>query len=80
MEKTTHPDIDIIYMQVRVYRLACENWAATPDEILDIFKKNHLFEKIKDCYEAFHLYGDEGVLEDLYDMITVGEKPKWKTE
>ena len=75
-----HPDIDIIYMQVRVYRLACEEWDATPETVLAIFKSNKLFEKIKDCYEAFHLYGDNGVLEDLYDMITVGEKPRWKTK
>lgn len=75
-----HPDIDIIYMQVRVYRLACEEWDATPETVLAIFKSNKLFEKIKDCYEAFHLYGDIGVLEDLYDMITVGEKPRWKTK
>lgn len=76
MEETSRRGIDIMYMQVRVYRLACEKWAATPDEILNIFKRNHLFEKIKDCYGAFHLYGDEGVLEDLYEMIFVGEKPK----
>ena len=75
-----HPDIDIIYMQVRVYRLACEEWDAIPETVLAIFKSNKLFEKIKDCYEAFHLYGDKGVLEDLYDMITVGEKPRWKTK
>ena len=79
MKEQRYSDHEIIYMQVRLYHLACEKWDATPKEILAIFKKNNLFLKIKECYDSFHLYGDEGVLEDLFQMIE-GEKPKWKTK
>jgi hypothetical protein len=79
MKEQRYSDHEIIYMQVRLYHLACEKWDATPKEILAIFKKSNLFLKIKECYDSFHLYSDEGVLEDLFQMIE-GDKPKWKTK
>ena len=79
MKEQRYSDHEIIYMQVRLYHLSFEKCDSTPKEILAIFKKNNLFLKIKECYDSFHLYGDEGVLEDLFQMIE-GEKPKWKTK
>ena len=58
MKEQRYSDHEIIYMQVRLYHLACEKWDATPKEILAIFKKNNLFLKIKECYDSFHLYGE----------------------
>lgn len=39
MKEQRYSDHEIIYMQVRLYHLACEKWDATPKEILAIFKE-----------------------------------------
>ena len=55
MKEQRYSDHEIIYMQVRLYHLACEKWDATPKEILAIFKKNNLLNRILNCAVAIEI-------------------------
>lgn len=60
---------EIIFMQIRLIRLASEEWNLPIDKIVEIFKKMNVFDYIEKGYGIFHCEGDEAVLEDIEDFL-----------
>ena len=55
--------IQILYMQVRLVRLASEEWGRSIDEVNEIFRDNDVYHFIEDMWELFHIQGDMAVLD-----------------
>lgn len=53
----------IIYMQARIMRLASEKWKKPMDEIAELFTKYRVLYYIEECFEIFHVEGDEAAME-----------------
>lgn len=60
---------EIIFMQIRLIRLASEEWHLSIDKIIEIFKNKNVFSYIEKGYGIFHCEGDEVVLEDVGDFL-----------
>ena len=60
---------EIIFMQIRLIRLASEEWHLSIDTIIEIFKHKNVFSYIEKGYGVFHCEGDEVVLEDVGDFL-----------
>lgn len=56
---------EIIFMQIRLIRLASEEWNVPIDKIVEMFKKMNVFDYIEKGYGIFQCEGDEAVLEDI---------------
>ena len=50
---------DLFMLQVRLFRLAQIRWDKSAAESEKIFVRYGINEYIKDCYEFFHVQGDE---------------------
>ena len=55
----------IIYMQVRIMRLASEAWNLTIETISEIFSKFDVLQYIKSCFGIFHVEGDDAIFDDV---------------
>lgn len=60
---------EITYMQARIARLAAEKWGLSIREVGRILEECKVLEYIRDCWELFHLEGDEAVWEDLQPYL-----------
>lgn len=60
---------EITFMQIRLIRLASEEWHLPIDKIVEIFKKADVFSYIETGYGIFHCEGDEAVLEDIDSFL-----------
>lgn len=59
----------ILYMQIRLIRLASKYWGKTMDATAVLFKKFNIFQYIEDCFEIFHTEGDEAIFEDIQQYL-----------
>lgn len=59
----------IIYMQARIIRLASEEWNEPVEKITELFVKHSVLQYIEQCFDIFHLEGDEAVLEDVTSYL-----------
>lgn len=55
----------IIYMQTRIIRLASEEWSKPVEIIARLFVKYDVLQYIEECFDIFHVEGDQAVLEDV---------------
>lgn len=55
----------IIYMQIRIVRLASERWNMAIEDIVEMFSRYQVFSYIEECFGIFHVEGDEAILEDV---------------
>ena len=55
----------ITYMQVRLIRLASKEWRMSIKEITSMFTECRVLQFIRECFDIFHVEGDEAVLEDV---------------
>ena len=60
----------ILYMQIRLVRLASKYWGKTMEATADLFKKFSVFKYIEDCFYIFHTEGDEAIFEDIKQYLT----------
>ena len=60
---------EIIFMQVRLLRLASEEWRMPVQKTAALFEQYHVFNFIEDCYDVFHMEGDYAVLEEIKTML-----------
>ena len=60
---------EITFMQIRLIRLASEEWHLSIDKIIEIFKNKNVFSYIETRYGIFHCEGDDVVLEDVGDFL-----------
>lgn len=63
-------ELQILYMQIRLVRLAGKEWALDFDEVNRIFTENGVYKYIEDLWELFHIEGDRAVLEDIGEYLT----------
>lgn len=55
----------IIYMQVRILRLASEKWKEPIEKVSELFVQYGVLSYIEECFAMFHVEGDEAILEDV---------------
>ena len=60
---------EIIFMQVRLIRLASEEWKISIQKANAIFDKFGILKFIKDCYELFNTEGDRAVLNEIEKVL-----------
>lgn len=59
----------IIYMQTRIIRRASEEWKKSMEEISEIFTRYNVLQYIEQCFDMFHMQGDEAVLADIEEYL-----------
>lgn len=60
---------EIIFMQVRLLRIASEEWNMSIKEASALFEKYGLLKFIEDCYGVFHMEGDYAVFEEIKTLL-----------
>lgn len=67
---------EILFMQVRLIRLASEKWGMAVGETAKLFRKCNVLEFISDGYDEFHCEGDVAVLNEVEQFLqTKGVDP-----
>ena len=59
----------ILYMQIRLIRLASQYWGKTMEATAALFKEFCVFKYIEDCFGIFHTEGDEAIFEDILQYL-----------
>ena len=62
-------ELQILYMDARLVRLATKRWQMTRDEVVQIFRKHHIYKYVEELWGLFHVEGDEAVLCDIEEYI-----------
>ena len=60
----------ILYMQTRLTRTAAEKWQKPLAEVIKVFTRYDVLEYIENCYEIFHVEGDEAIFEDIENYLS----------
>lgn len=55
----------ITFMQVRICRMAARRWGRSLHDVMRLFTENRVLYYLEDCYDYFHLEGDEAILDDV---------------
>ena len=61
----------ITYMQVRIVRMATEKLNLSVAEVARLFDQYQVFEFIRDCFDIFHVEGDDAIWEDIVPYLKV---------
>ncbi|MBQ0050601.1 MAG: DUF3791 domain-containing protein [Treponema sp.] len=63
----------ILFMQIRLIRMASENLGLTLKQAAELFDKFKVLPFIRDCWGIFHVEGDNAVYEEILEyMISKG--------
>ena len=60
---------EIVFMQVRLLRLASEEWHMSIQKVNALFDKYSVLEFIEDCYGVFHMEGDYAVFDEIKTLL-----------
>ena len=60
---------DILQLTIRLFVEAKKRWGLTMAECADLFDRYDLDSFIEDCYEAFHVQGDETNLDEIEEYL-----------
>lgn len=60
---------EIIFMQVRLVRLASEEWNMSVQKAAALFDRYNIFKFIEDCYGVFHMEGDNAVFDEIKTLL-----------
>ena len=60
---------DIAYFQIGIARKYMRRHNLTPMQFVEIDKQYHILHLLEVGYEPFHLTGDEGVLDELDEIV-----------
>lgn len=52
-------------MQARISRMAAVRWGWPLRRVMELFGSNDVLGYIEDCFDYFHLEGDEAVFDDI---------------
>ena len=66
-------NLQITYMQIRLLRLAAEEWQKTLTEANAIFSKNGVYDFICEYFDSFHIEGDFAILEEVEQYLVKRE-------
>ena len=59
----------ITFMQTRISRMASLRWGLSMRQVMQLFSENGVLEYIEECFDYFHLEGDEAVFEDVEEYL-----------
>ena len=68
---------DIFLIQARLFRLLQIRYDLTGKQCVELFREFDLYEYIKDCYEVYHVQGDEANLSDMEEYLN---RKGWKNQ
>lgn len=60
---------EVLYMQVRIFRMFCERTGMDPQAANRLFLQAGVWKYIADCFDSLHLGGDELVYEDVQRLL-----------
>lgn len=60
---------EIIFMQVRMLRLASEEWNISIPKAAALFDQYDILSFIEDCYDIFHMEGDRAVFDEIKTLL-----------
>jgi hypothetical protein len=60
---------EIAYFQVGIARKYMQRHTITPSQFVAMDKQYHILHMLEVGYEAFHLTGDEGVLDEIDEIV-----------
>lgn len=60
---------EILYMQVRIFRMFCERTGLDPKAANRLFTQAGVWKFIEHCFDSLHLGGDELVYEDVLRLL-----------
>ena len=60
---------EIVFMQVRLLRLASEEWHMSIQKVNELFDKYSILKFIEECYGVFHMEGDYAVLDEIKTLL-----------
>lgn len=63
-------ELQMLYMQARLVRLATNEWGMTMSEVNEIFADNNVYGYVEKLWKLFHMEGDMAVLDDIQDYLT----------
>ena len=61
----------ITFMQARISQMAARRWGASLRQVIGVFCVHGVLEYIRDCYDYFHLEGDEAIFADVTQYLEV---------
>ena len=61
----------ILFMQLRLIKMAEKRWNKPISEVIDIFKGHKLAELIERCFYIYHMEGDEAVYADIMEHLVL---------
>ena len=60
---------EIIFMQVRLLRLAAEEWNTSVQKVNALFDQYSILKFIEECYDVFHMEGDYAVFDEIKTVL-----------
>ena len=60
---------DLFQIQARLFREFQLKFKLSAKECAEVFAMYNLYDYIRDCYEEYHVQGDEANLADLEDLL-----------
>lgn len=60
---------DLFMLQVRLYRMLQSQKGLSADECNSVFERYGVFDYISQCYEEYHMQGDEANFEDVLEYL-----------
>ena len=61
----------ILFMQIRILRMASEQFHLSLKETAELFKKFEVLRYIRECFGIFHVEGDEAVFDDVKSYLKI---------
>ncbi|MDY6285043.1 MAG: DUF3791 domain-containing protein [Hallerella sp.] len=61
----------ILFMQIRILRMASERFHLSLKETAELFKKFEVLRYIRECFGIFHVEGDEAVFDDVKSYLKI---------
>lgn len=69
----------IIFMQTRLVRRASEKLGVSIQDASRLFDKYQVFHFIKECFGIFHMEGDDAILEDIAEFLSIVSEQKQRS-
>lgn len=60
---------EVLYMQVRLFRMFQERTGLTSRRANQVFAEGGVWDFVSSCYESLHLSGDEAALNDVFARL-----------
>lgn len=61
--------MQITFMQARLVRMISERWNMTIPNVASMFQTKGVFRFIRECFDTFHVEGDEAIYDDVEEFL-----------